>query len=503
MTVYGLTPTGYVAKTTALVRQDINALLIAKFGASFDVSDGSPDGALAGIVAERIGQMWDLSQQVAASQDPDQATGAALDALCLLTGTFRTPAKSSTATLTLTGTPGTIVASQSQAKTTSTGQPFATTAAATITALTAWAITTAYVVGDRRTNGGNCYQCITAGTSAGSGGPTTTAADITDGSVHWRYLGGGTGAIDVLAASVNTGAIVGVSGDINLISTPVGGWTSVINVLDAALGNDVQTDASLRVARIAQLSAPGIGTPNAIRAAVLGVSGVTTCTVFPNNTDVVDANGQSPHSVQALVQGGADQDIENVLFGQVVAGIAFFGTTTGSVVDSQGNSQTVKFSRPAQILIYADVTLTYDTTKYAGDAAVKAAIATYGAAQLPGKDAVASGVVGATFGAAGVLDASQVLIYTDVIGTPVAWAPTTAYVATVGARSVVTNGGRAYICTVGGTSAGSGGPTGTGTAIVDGGVTWSFLGATIAISPLQLAMFDTSRVNVHSSAATP
>lgn len=52
----------------------------------------------------------------------------------------------------------------------------------------AWAISTAYTLGQIRTNGGNVYECITAGTSAGSGGPTTTASDITDGTVHWRYL---------------------------------------------------------------------------------------------------------------------------------------------------------------------------------------------------------------------------------------------------------------------------------------------------------------------------
>lgn len=504
MTTYGLTPTGFVPKTTDLTRTDINAALQAKFGASVDTSDGSFLGQFAGIMAAQYGQLWDLSQAVAASQDPDQATGAALDALCLLTGVFRTAAKSSTATLTLTGTAATVVPSGSQAKTTSTGTLFATTAAATLLALTAWAGTTAYNIGDRRTNAGNAYLCTIAGTSAGAGGPTTTGSAITDGGVTWRYLGAGAGAVDVAAAAVNTGALLGVSGDINVISTPVGGWSSVINVLDATLGNDVQTDASLRVARIAQLALPGIGTANAIRAAILAISGVTTCTVFQNTTDIIDSSGQTPHTVQALVQGGADQDVYNSLFGQVVAGIGFFGSSSGTVTDSQGVAQTIKFSRPTPVNIYVDVTLTYDVTKYGGDTAVKTAIATTGSAQLPGKDAVASGVAGWAFAAvAGLLDVSQVLIYTDVIGTPVAWLPTTAYVNTPGARSVVTNGGRAYICINSGTSAGSGGPTGTGQSIVDGGVTWSFLGASVAIAATNIALYDTSRITIHSSAATP
>lgn len=58
------------------------------------------------------------------------------------------------------------------------------------TGTSAWAPTTAYAVGDVRYNGTpqKLYQCITAGTSAGSGGPLTEADDITDGGVHWAWL---------------------------------------------------------------------------------------------------------------------------------------------------------------------------------------------------------------------------------------------------------------------------------------------------------------------------
>jgi hypothetical protein len=42
------------------------------------------------------------------------------------------------------------------------------------------------------------------------------------------------------------------------------------------------------------------------------------------------------------------------------------------------------------------------------------------------------------------------------------------------------NGGNEYICTIAGTTAGSGGPTGTGAAIGDGTATWSYVGAAVA-----------------------
>ena len=52
-----------------------------------------------------------------------------------------------------------------------------------------WVASTAYLVGDRVTNdSGKIYQCDTAGTSAGSGGPTGTGANITDNSARWDYV---------------------------------------------------------------------------------------------------------------------------------------------------------------------------------------------------------------------------------------------------------------------------------------------------------------------------
>lgn len=49
-----------------------------------------------------------------------------------------------------------------------------------------WQASHAYAVGDHVWNGGNAYECTTAGTSAGSGGPTGTGTP-TDGSVVWAY----------------------------------------------------------------------------------------------------------------------------------------------------------------------------------------------------------------------------------------------------------------------------------------------------------------------------
>jgi len=65
---------------------------------------------------------------------------------------------------------------------------------------------------------------------------------------------------------------------------------------------------------------------------------------------------------------------------------------------------------------------------------------------------------------------TQKFALTVLSGGNTVWVATTPYVA--GNR--VVNGGNVYVCTSPGTSAGSGGPSGTGSGIIDGGVIWSF-----------------------------
>jgi len=52
-----------------------------------------------------------------------------------------------------------------------------------------WAASTAYLLNQQVSIGGNVYRCTTAGTSASSGGPTGTGSGISDGTAVWAYIG--------------------------------------------------------------------------------------------------------------------------------------------------------------------------------------------------------------------------------------------------------------------------------------------------------------------------
>jgi len=85
-----------------------------------------------------------------------------------------------------------------------------------------------------------------------------------------------------------------------------------------------------------------------------------------------------------------------------------------------------------------------------------------------------SGVATKTWTVAGVPKNTEGYRYLEIDIQPntagTAWTALTGYLV----NDFVVNGGNLYKCTVAGTSAASGGPTGTGGAIVDGSVTWSY-----------------------------
>jgi uncharacterized phage protein gp47/JayE len=373
-TTYGLTATGFVTKPLSVCKEELEAVFRA---AGLDPSDPrSVEGQLVGGLAEREAALWDLAEDVYRAMDPDANEGDAQDAIAAITGTLRAPAKKSTVTLTAAGTAGTVLNAGRVASATGTGYRFATTAAATVAAATAWAALTAYTVGQRRTNGGEIYEATVAGASAAAGGPTGQGSAITDGGVTWKWVITGTAFVDVAAAAEETGPKQALAGTVTTIETPVSGWTAVRNVLDAVVGADVETAAALRLRRETELRAVGGAALDAVRADVMAVSGVTAVTVFENTGSVPDVDGIPAKAIEVLVSGGLDAGIRTAIWGSKAAGIETHGGVAGTVLDSQGVSHAVEFSRPTAKPVYINVDIKVGATfPVDGDAQVKAQLA--------------------------------------------------------------------------------------------------------------------------------
>lgn len=446
MTTYGLTAAGFVPKTYEVILAERTAAVTTAFGAS--LANGRKMQRFLAILSEREAIMWELAEAVYNADDPDAATGDRLRQLCALSGTIALEAEPSSVSIILTGTPGTVIATGSRVSVTSTGEEFETVADATLALASSWAGATVYAIGDIVTNAGHIYRAQTAGSTDPTLAPTHTSGTATVDAVDWLYIGEGTGYAVVLADSMTAGAIVGVAGDITTIVTPVGGWSSVYNLLDADLGRPDETDDELRQRREAELAARDATTAAEIRRALLAVDDVTQARVFINNTNVTDSDGVPAHTVEPVVRGGLDAAIREALWAVVAAGIGTHGTTSGTIVDSEGVTQTVKFSRPTEIPIYVRVDVEIDTDTFPADGIdqIKAAIVAWGDAQTTGKNAVASAIAARCFGVAGVLDVA--LCYIGTSDPPIA-------------------------------------------------------STTVAISLRQLATYDTSRIDVNLSAGTP
>lgn len=377
---YGLTSEGFIAKPFEAVQADLEDEVRAALGQDVNLAARSNLGQLIGIVAEAMADLWQALEAVHDSQYPEGASGADLDALAGLSGTLRLLATYSVARVVLVGTNGTVVPAGSVATVTGSGVRFALPANATIGTRPPWIGAADYAPDDLVVNGGHLYVALTAGTAALSGGPTGTGTAIVDGSVTWRHVASGSAGVVANMTAERTGSLAAPTGTLTGIATPVGGWSSVVNHEDATLGSDVESDASLRVRREVELRAQGLGAVGAIQGRLSRLTGVSSVAVYENTSDVTDGNGMPPHSVEAVVVGGADDDVAAAVLEAKPAGIATSGNTTGSAEDTQGTPRVVKWSRLVDVETWVTVELRRRASGWPedGDALVAAALVAYG-----------------------------------------------------------------------------------------------------------------------------
>lgn len=272
----------------------------AIFGPTLNLDPDTMDGQALGIYAESISNLDQLAEDVYHSFNPQSAAGVALSRLVQLNGIRRIEGTYSTVTLRCVGSQGTVIPSGSLVKSTATNATFETTEEAVIPA---------------------------------------------------------SGEIDVAARSAVKGALLAPAGTLTKIDTPIFGWQTATNLLDAAPGRNEETDEQLRLRRRASTSTPGQAIVDAMYGALTNIPEVRQAKVYENDQDVIDANGLPPHSIYCIVEGGADADILDTIWLKKTAGTTTHGTTAGQVTDSMDNPHTLNFSRPNDVNVWVTVNL--------------------------------------------------------------------------------------------------------------------------------------------------
>lgn len=310
----------------------VKALIRALIAPNLDLSPDQPSGQLVEIFCERTQSSLELLREVFSSWDPDNASGWALTALSLITGVQRRAATFGTVTLTVNLDGGTTL-------------PAGSVASVSGDATNRW-VTDADVVAP-------------AGPAANYPCPATCE---------------------------DTGPIQALAGTITVIATPVAGWNSVTNALDAAEGLAEETDTELRLRRELELALGGSTTVDAIRAELLELDGMIEVFVNENDLDVA-AGGIAAHSFEAIIWDGAvpavaDADIAEVIFETKAAGIRTSGSTAVNHTDEQGNSHRIRFTRAVEARVVVEVTIPAANRgpDYPGNPAVQTAVETWAAA---------------------------------------------------------------------------------------------------------------------------
>ena len=203
--------------------------------------------------------------------------------------------------------------------------------------------------------------------------------------------------------SLELGAIACPVGGLATIDTQVLGWDSVSNLVEGAIGRSVETDAALRLRHQDSVRAIGAATVKAIRARILqDVDSVTACSIYENRTNATVDN-LPPHSFEAVVSGGLNSEILAKIWEVKPAGIETYGNVSGTVIDENGDGQTIKFSRPVPQYawirvsvnqLYSEETLTETVTQ-----AIIDAVITYGSTLSVGDDIITQRFYGPIYSA--------------------------------------------------------------------------------------------------------
>lgn len=156
----------------------------------------------------------------------------------------------------------------------------------------------------------------------------------------------------------------------------VRGVRKVYNKAPVINGREREKDAEYRERYYKSVDYAGGVNSDSVRAALLqDVQGVYTAFVYENDSDVPDLEyGLPPHSIEAIVHGGLDEDIANAIYGKKAGGIQTSGSSRVPVLTKSGQLVDIFFSRPVLRDIYIRITGLETNSDYAGEDSIKEAL---------------------------------------------------------------------------------------------------------------------------------
>ena len=297
-------PSGLTVSTYASILASNLQAFLNIYGANQYVAPDSAIYQLLSIISLKQSDT-NLALQLDYNQSsPQTAVGAGLDRVVKMNGIARLPFTYSFASLTCTGTNGTVLT--------------------------------------------NCFAQDQAGNLWAIPSPTTIVG----------------GSITVTATCTTPGNISAEPSTINIKASPTNGWATVNNTYAAIPGSPVEADSRLRARQSVSVALPALTPIAATVAAVLATPNVTRVapgyptpggpgTSIENPTGTTDSWGNPAHSITMVVEGGTGAAVGLSIYLKKTIGCFTNGTTSTVVTDpNTGYEETISFYRPSYVEPY-------------------------------------------------------------------------------------------------------------------------------------------------------
>lgn len=276
------------------------------FGDDIDTTENSTFGKILRLFCMDAAENQELAERVYLSAFPNTASGVSIDRLCSLVGVSRNPATYAQHTVKITGTAGRTV-------------PM---------------------------------------------GFLVSAGDVVFHTVD-NYVMQGTSTVGTVEAIVecNDAGVIGnvEVGEITEIVNPVVYVTGIEHTAIASEAKDTESDYELRKRIPLALSGTGSGTLEAVKGAVMRVSGVESVLVQENSTSS-EVDGIPAHSFRCYVLASKDakEEIAKAIFSKKPLGIASTGDVSVTVLDIGGGQHVIRFSWTEEKTISIKCNITTD-----------------------------------------------------------------------------------------------------------------------------------------------
>ena len=262
---------GLQTKDLNELNTDLTDKLKVVYGDDINVDQNSQDGQQINIYDQEAVDSRELLQQLNAGFDPDQAFGRVLDQRVAINGMKRNGG-------TYTLTPVNITSD----------------AALTLVGLDAQSDELNPTVADLYTikdDAGTEFYLLTSFSFVGASTESLTfrAAEI--------------GSVEVQVNTITTA--VTILAGITDINNPSGVLTQ---------GETEESDAKVKTRRRSSVALPALGYLDSIEAQLADLSGVSVARVYENDTNVTDGDGTPPNTIWAIVEGGDDTEIGEILY---------------------------------------------------------------------------------------------------------------------------------------------------------------------------------------------